>query len=155
MELLGKVLESAALASIPALGFAMLFNVPGRALGYAAAGGALARGLKTLLVEGPGLSPELATLAAATVLGFLGVMVARKLQAHPKVFTVAAAIPLVPGVPSYNALMAVLEISARGYSPELWKTVVENSLMAFLMTAAMAVGLAAPGILIYRRKAVV
>ncbi|MCX7868799.1 MAG: threonine/serine exporter family protein [Terrimicrobiaceae bacterium] len=155
MELLAKILESAALASLPALGFAMLFNVPRSALGYAAGGGALARGIKTALVAGLALSPEAATLAAATALGFCGVVWARQLQAHPKVFTVAAAIPLVPGVPACNSLLAILEISQRGFSAELGEIAVENGLAALLATAAMAVGLAAPGLLFFRKKPVV
>lgn len=133
----------------------MLFNVPVRALPYVAAGGALARGLRTALMLGCGMSVELATLVAVTALGMTGVWWARRLRAHPKVFTVAAVIPLVPGVAAFTSLMAVLQISQGGYSPELGRIAVEHGLRAFLIVGAMTVGLAAPGLLIYRGRPIV
>ena len=155
MELFLKVIENAFVAAIPALGFALLFNVPVRALAYVAAGGAIARGLRTLLVAGAGLSLELSTLVAVSALGMIGVWWAQRLRAHPKVFTVAAIIPMIPGVPAYTSLMAVLEISHRGFTPELWGIAVENGLKTFLLLGAMAVGLAAPGLLLFRKKPIV
>lgn len=155
MELFLKVIENAFVAAIPALGFALLFNVPARALAYVAAGGAIARGLRTLLVAGAGLSLELSTLVAVSALGMIGVWWAQRLRAHPKVFTVAAIIPMIPGVPAYTSLMAVLEISHRGFTPELWGIAVENGLKTFLLLGAMAVGLAAPGLLLFRKKPIV
>ena len=155
MDLLRTVLENALIAAIPAVGFALLFNVPARVLPYVAAGGAFARGLRTLLVVGAGMSIELSTLVAVSTLGMIGVWWAQRLRAHPKVFTVAAIIPMIPGVPAYTSLLAILEISHRGFTPELWGLVVENGLQTILLVGAMAVGLAAPGLLLYRKKPIV
>ena len=58
MKLLLDLLQQMALASVPAVGFGMVFNVPKRALGYCAAGGALGRGLRFLLVEGAHIPVE-------------------------------------------------------------------------------------------------
>jgi uncharacterized membrane protein YjjB (DUF3815 family) len=155
MDLLRTVLENALIAAIPAVGFALLFNVPTRVLPYVAAGGAFARGLRTLLVVGAGMSIELSTLIAVSTLGMIGVWWAQRLRAHPKVFTVAAIIPMIPGVPAYTSLLAILEISHRGFTPELWGLVVENGLKTILLVGTMAVGLAAPGLLLYRRKPII
>jgi uncharacterized membrane protein YjjB (DUF3815 family) len=155
MQLLAAILENALLAALAALGFALLFNVPARALPYVAAGGALARGLRTLFVTGVGMSVELSTLVAVAILGWVGVWWAQRLRAHPKVFTVAAVIPMIPGVPAYTCLMAILEISHQGFSTELWGIAVENALKTFLLVAAISVGLAAPGLLHFRDRPIV
>ncbi|MBE2203074.1 MAG: threonine/serine exporter family protein [Chthoniobacterales bacterium] len=155
MDLLHTVLVNALVAAVPAVGFALLFNVPVQALPYVACGGAIARGLRTLFVQGAGMSIELSTLLAVSLFGMLGVWWARRLNAHPKVFTVAAIIPMIPGVPAYTSLMAILEISHQGFTPELWGIAVENGLKTFLLVGAMSVGLAAPGLLLYRGKPIV
>ena len=69
MELLWLLAKDAFWSAIPAVGFAMLFNVPPRMLKYCAMGGALAHSLRTLLIH-YGMPIEWATLAAATTVGF-------------------------------------------------------------------------------------
>ena len=51
MELLWLLAKDAFWSAIPAVGFAMLFNVPPRMLKYCAMGGALAHSLRTLLIH--------------------------------------------------------------------------------------------------------
>jgi len=149
-----QFLQNMALAAVPAVGFALVFNVPTHALGYCAAGGAIGRGLRYLLA--PGVMPvELATFVAAAVVSLLGVYIAQRMRAHPKVFTVAAMIPMIPGVPFFTALTAVLEIQRHGLNLELLSTAVNSGLSAAFMVAALAIGLAVPGLLFYRRKPVV
>jgi uncharacterized membrane protein YjjB (DUF3815 family) len=77
------------------------------------------------------------------------------MRAHPKVFTVAAMIPMIPGVSFFTALIAVVEIQRRGLTPELLDTAITSGLRATFFVAALAVGLALPGLLFYRRKPVV
>ena len=154
MNILMQLLQNMGLAAVPAVGFALVFNVPRNALIYCAAGGAIGRGLRFLLVTA-GLPIELATFVAAAVVSLLGVYIAQRLRAHPKVFTVAAMIPMIPGVPFFTALIAVAEIQRHGLTPELLSTVITSGLRATFIVAALAVGLAVPGLLFYRRKPVV
>ncbi len=154
MSLLLGLLENALLASVPAVGFGMAFNVPRRILGWCAAGGALGRGLRYLLVEA-GLPVAWATLLAAAAVSWLGVWVAQRLHAHPKVFTVAAVIPMVPGVPMYTALLALSQIQRSGVTYELLATAITSALDASFIVAALAVGLAVPGLFVYRRRPVI
>lgn len=149
-----EFLLNALLAAVPAVGFGMVFNVPRGALLLCAAGGALGRGLRYLLIVG-GLPIEPATFVAASVVSLLGVYVAQRFRAHPKVFTVAAMIPMIPGVPFFTALIAVVEIQRRGVAPELLNTAISSGLQTGFIVAALAVGLALPGLLFYRRKPVV
>jgi uncharacterized membrane protein YjjB (DUF3815 family) len=132
----------------------MLFNVPVRVLGHCALDGALGHGLRFLLVAA-GVPIELATYVAATAVSFLGVWQAQRLRAHPKVFTVAAVIPMIPGVSLFTTLIALQQIQQKGFSTDLMATAVNSGLRAFFITAALAVGLAMPGLLFYRRKPVV
>jgi uncharacterized membrane protein YjjP (DUF1212 family) len=147
------LLLNMALAAVPAVGFALVFNVPVSALGYCAAGGAIGRGGRYLLVTS-GVPIELATFVAAAAVSLLGVYFAQRLRAHPKVFTVAAMIPMIPGVAFFTALSAVVEIQ-KGFTPELLATAVTSGLRAAFIVAALAVGLAVPGLFFYRRRPVV
>ena len=155
MNLLLGLLQQMALASVPAVGFGMLFNVPARILGLCAAGGALGRGLRFLLHEGAGLPIEVSTLLAAATVSLLGVAVAQRLRAHPKVFTVAAMIPMIPGVPLFTTLIALAQIQRTGLTDELLSTAITQGLKAGFIVAALAVGLAVPGLLFYRKRPVV
>jgi uncharacterized membrane protein YjjB (DUF3815 family) len=154
VNILIQFLQNMALASVPAVGFGLVFNVPRSALIYCAAGGAIGRGLRFLLITA-GMPIELATFVAAAVVSLLGVYIAQRMRAHPKVFTVAAMIPMIPGVPFFTALLAVVEIQRRGLTSELLNTAVTSGLRAAFIVAALAVGLAIPGLLFYRRKPVV
>ena len=148
------LLQNMALAALPAVGFGLVFNVPKSALGYCAAGGAIGRGLRYLLVT-TGIPIEFATFLAAAVVSLLGVYVAQRMKAHPKVFTVAAMIPMIPGIPFFTALIAVVEIQQQGFTPELLATAITSGLRATFIVAALAVGLAVPGLFFYRRRPVV
>ncbi|MGF1757979.1 threonine/serine exporter family protein [Photobacterium sagamiensis] len=141
-------------AMIPAVGFALVFNVPQKALKYCAIGGALGHGSRFVLMHF-GVPIEWATFCAATMVGMIGVHWSHRFLAHPKVFTVAAMIPMVPGVFAFKAMIALVEINHRGFSPELWSLMVENVIKAVFIVAALAIGLAMPGLLFYRRRPVV
>jgi uncharacterized membrane protein YjjB (DUF3815 family) len=147
-------LGTAALAAIPAVGFGMAFNVPARILGWCALGGALGRGLRFLLTA-VGLQLPWATFLSAAAVSWLGVWAAKRLRAHPKVFTVAAVIPMIPGVHMYETLLALWQIERGGLTNQLEDTAFARGLDTTIIVAAIAVGLAVPGLFVYRRKPVV
>ena len=149
-----QFLQNMLFAAVPAVGFGLVFNVPRGALWYCAAGGAIGRGLRFLLITG-GVPIVPATFLAASAVSLLGVYIAQRMRAHPKVFTVAAMIPMIPGVSFFTALLAVAEIQRRGLTQELLNSAISSGLNAICIVAALAVGLAVPGLLFYRRKPVV
>ncbi len=155
IDLLLHLIEDMLLAAVPAVGFALVFNVPREALKYCALGGALGHGLRWLLINHAHIRIEWATFIAATVVSMVGVYWARKLRAHPKVFTVAAMIPMIPGVYAFTALLALAEIERSGLSDPLLAKAIENGLRTLFIVAGLAVGLAMPGLLFYRRKPLV
>lgn len=154
MSFLLGLLRSGVLAALPAVGFGMSFGVPARILGWCALGGALGRTLRDVLV-GAGISAAWASLLAAAAVSWLGVWVAQRIQAHPKVFTVAAVIPMIPGVSIYTALLALSQIQRRGVTDELLSAAVGSAINATVIVAALAVGLAVPGLFVFRRRPVV
>ena len=142
-------------AAIPAAGFALLFNVPPRALKFCAALGALGHGTATLLKLAQ-VTPVFATFFAAALVGSLGVWLAQRYhRAHPKVFTVAAVIPMFPGIPAYKAMLALVLIEKEGYSPERFAVMVDQFVQTGFLLSALVFGLALPGLLFYRQKPVV
>ena len=142
-------------AAIPAVGFALLFNVPPRALKFCAALGALGHGTATLLKLAQ-VTPVFATFFAAALVGSLGVWLAQRYhRAHPKVFTVAAVIPMFPGIPAYKAMLALVLIEKEGYSPERFAVMVDQFVQTGFWLSALVFGLALPGLLFYRQKPVV
>ena len=102
-----------------------------------------------------GFSIELASFLAATGVGMLGIYWSQRLLAHPKVFTVAAIIPMIPGVFAFKAMIALVEINRWGYSEVLWESFMSNGITSLFVLGALAIGLSMPGLLFYRRKPVV
>lgn len=149
-----ELLTDMSLAALPAVGFGILFNVPATALWLCAVLGAVGHGSRFLLVRA-GVPIELATLIAASAVSFLGVWQAQRLRAHPKVFTVAAVIPMIPGVPLFTTLITIQQIQQHGATDALLSQAINSGLRAFFVVGALAVGLAMPGLLFYRRRPVV
>jgi uncharacterized membrane protein YjjB (DUF3815 family) len=139
------------LAAVPALGFAMVFNVPVRALRYCALLGAVGHGSRMLMMHA-GMNIEWATFLASILIGMIGIYWSRWLLAHPKVFTVAAVIPMFPGISAYTAMISVVEISHLGYSEALMATLMSNFLKACFIVGALSIGLSLPGLWLYRKR---
>ncbi|MDO4643495.1 MAG: threonine/serine exporter family protein [Cardiobacteriaceae bacterium] len=143
-------------AAVPAVGFALLFNVPPRALKFCAALGALGHGTRTALITLNILQPIFATFFAASLVGTLGVWLARRYhRAHPKVFTVAAVIPMFPGIPAYKSMLALVLIEKEGYSPDRFAIMIEQLVHTGFLLSALVFGLALPGLLFYRQRPIV
>lgn len=154
MEIILRLLEDALFSAIPALGFALIFNVPRRALKYCAILGALGHVCRTiLLIVDFSLIP--ATFFAAALVGFIGVKLSHHYLAHPKVFTVAAIIPMIPGVYAYKAMIAIVQINYYGYNQLLIEQAFENFVKTGFILGALVFGLALPGLLFYRQRPIV
>lgn len=149
-----ELLEDMALAAVPAVGFGMLFNVPRSVLGHCALLGAVCHGVRFLLVRA-GMPIEIATLIATSAISFVGVWLAQRLRAHPKVFTVAAIIAMIPGVPLFTALITIQQIYEKGATEPLLAQAINSGLRASVIIAALAIGLAMPGLVYYRKRPVV
>lgn len=141
-------------AAIPAIGFALIFNVPPSALKYCAVLGALGHSFRTLLIHFH-CPLILATFLASGFIGFFGVKVAQRYLAHPKVFTVASVIPMIPGVYAYKAMIAVFQINYKGFSDARLSLLIDNFITTGFILGALVFGLALPRLLFYRNSPVI
>ncbi|ENY73909.1 threonine/serine exporter family protein [Aeromonas diversa] len=153
-DLLWLLAKDAFWSAVPAVGFAMIFNVPPRMLKYCALGGGLAHSLRTLLIHF-GIPIEWATLAAATTIGFVCVYWARRLLVPRPAFSVASIIPMIPGSYAFKAMIAIVELNINGASIALLQGAVENGLKAIFIVGALSLGLAIPSLVVYRNRPIV
>lgn len=151
LEMLQISAEDAIWSGVAALGFAILFNVPKRLLLGCFLSGALGHTLRTVLVNS-GASMELSTLFGAVAVGFLSLYLSKRYAAPASIFSVAGAIPLVPGVFAYQTIIGLLNATsaASGQSIELLADAGTNGVRTGLILSALAFGIAAPTLLFRR-----
>ena len=86
------------------------------------------------------------------MIGFIGVHLSHRYLAHPKVFTVAAIIPMIPGVHAYKAMIAIVQIHHYGFSDKLFEQMISSFINTSFILGALVLGLALPGLLFYRQS---
>jgi uncharacterized membrane protein YjjB (DUF3815 family) len=148
------LLQNVFWAGIAALGFAILFNVPVRTIFACALSGAIAYGIRTLVVQFGPAGIAAATLVGATAVGFLGVVFGRRWRAPAPVFVVAGVIPLVPGSLAFKTMIDILTLitSEPGVDQALLAETAVNGLQTFFIVSAIAGGIAIPSLLLRRHR---
>jgi uncharacterized membrane protein YjjB (DUF3815 family) len=99
-----------------------------------------------------GFNIEWSTFVASILVGIIGIRWSRWYLAHPKVFTVAAVIPMFPGIYAYTAMISAVKLSHFGYSDPLMVALITNFLKASFIVGALSIGLSLPGLWLYRKK---
>lgn len=153
--------EDALWAGIAALGFGVLFNVPRRALWGAVLCGAVGHGVRYgLLASGWGSlgTVEVASFVGGTAVGFLGLLLARRLHTPRILFTVPGIIPMIPGTFAFGTMLGVLHaagiVGAGGSDPFLLEAGL-NAVKTGLVLGALAIGTVLPTLLFERQRPVV
>ena len=148
------LIERCVWSGLAALGFAVLFNVPQRTLlaifGLAAGGAAV-----KLALLGAAVNPVLASFLGAATIGTLAVPVAHWKHSPPAVFSIAAVIPMVPGMYAYRMMLGVIELTgAVGDAyPMILAQTVNNGVKTLFILAALAVGVGVPNLLTRKESA--
>ena len=156
LEVVVLLLRDALFSGLAALGFAILFNVPRRTLPGCVVCGAAGHSLRVVLMQF-GLSIESATLIGAALVGFLGVYFSHRQGVPAPIFTVSGAIPMVPGVFAYQAMISIIALAsadAQTGGPVLANAMI-NAIKTALILGAIALGIAAPALLFRRRRPIV
>lgn len=124
------------------LGFAVWFNVPRDTLARVTLVGSLGYITRRVFIH-LGHTPATACFWAALGIGLLGYEFARRKNEPRVIFTIPGIIPLVPGIPAYEALVAFFSgnISAG----------IENGVRASMILGALAAGLTGARALTMRR----
>ena len=137
-----------------AIGFAILFNVPARALPAVFIMGATGGMAKVVLMKF-GVDIILATFAGATIIGIFSVYAAHIKHTPPLIFSIPSVIPMVPGAFAYRMMLGFINLSGNqtdGYS-QILESTVNNGLKTFFILLCLAAGVSFP-MLITRKESV-
>lgn len=157
MDTLLLITQDAFWSGLAAAGFAVLFNVPPRLLWGCVLVGACGHATRTALIELTGVAIEPATLFAASVVGFMAQALAKRTKAPTPVFAISGAIPMVPGLFAYSAMIGIIQATI-GTPPDAADLLVEaaiNFIRVALILGALATGIVLPTLLFFRDKPVV
>jgi uncharacterized membrane protein YjjB (DUF3815 family) len=147
------LLEKSIWFGLAAVGFAVLFNVPVRTLFSIFLMGALGGLTKTICMNFE-INIILATLAGATLVGFLSILSAHIRHAPPPVFAIPAVIPMIPGIFAYRMMLGLItlasEVNPQTYHQVLSETI-NTGLKVMLILMSLAGGVGIP-LLITRKE---
>ncbi len=149
-----NILESCLWFGTAASGFAILFNVPPRTVCTIWLLGALGGSVK-LIMLGLGLSPVMASFLGATTVGILSIPAAHGQHAPPLIFSIAAVIPMVPGVFAYRMMLGFMKLTDNigdAYTQVLSETV-NNGVKTLFILLALAVGVGIPNLVTRKESA--
>ncbi len=139
---------------IAAMGFAVLFNVPARAIPAVFIMGATGGILKVILMKF-GVDIIFATLVGATIIGIISVYAAHLKHAPPLIFSIPSVIPMVPGVFAYRMMLGFIHLSGtpnKAYS-QILESTINYGLKTFFILLCLAAGVSFP-MLITRKESV-
>jgi len=146
------LLEKCIWLGMAAVGFAVLFNVPSRALGYIGIMGALGGILRVIMIHNE-ISVIVGTLFGATLIGFLSIYFAHKSHCPPPVLAIPSVIPMIPGKFAYKMMIGLIELSGDidpvSYTHIMSETL-NNGLKVMFILMSIAGGVGIP-LLIARR----
>lgn len=147
-------------AAPAALGFALLFNVPPRSLVACCTLAVLGHACRKGVVELGG-DIVLGTLLGGVVIGIAAEWWAKRHHMIPTVYSISAAIPMVPGTFMYKAVQGLLGIAtlsrlpagmAQDSAQQLLTDASINAVKASMILMALAFGIAAPILFLPHRR---
>jgi uncharacterized membrane protein YjjB (DUF3815 family) len=147
MEWLGIFLN-AFWCGCAALGFAVLFNSPKRALKAIYFCGFLAGLVKFLIlhpISGGGII--IASLVAASIVGFISIPLSHWIHVPPILVSIPAVIPMVPGSFAYRTMLGMIRFINHTESEVLTRTV-HYGIMTLFVIMALAIGVTLPTLLL-------
>ncbi len=149
------ILIDAFLSFFVAIGFALLFETPKRALIVAGLLGGLGHCIRfTLLHFDFGLVS--ATLCGTVFIGLAGIYCAHRIHTPPVVFTLPACITMIPGLYAYRTMLGCIRIYENGTGNEglnLLQDTAYNFILTSSLLFCLAIGICIAA-LIFRKKSV-
>jgi uncharacterized membrane protein YjjP (DUF1212 family) len=138
--------EDAVFAALAALGFVLLFSVPLRLAWAAALCGLASHTVRAALMHYAGFDIVSGTLVGALLAGGLAQIFAARLDAPAATFAFPGVVAMVPGIYGFRTVAGILQIVAAGPTPPpvLVDETVSLALTVLMITAAIAIGIAAP-----------
>jgi uncharacterized membrane protein YjjP (DUF1212 family) len=137
--------EDAVFSALAALGYVFLFSVPLRFAWACVICGLCSHTVRSLCMDA-GLDIVAGTLVGALVTGGLAAVFATRLRAPAATFAFPGVVAMIPGVYGFRTVTAALRIVSAGQVPPpgLIDAAIGLGVTVLLMTAAIAIGIAAP-----------
>ncbi|MBI1276563.1 MAG: threonine/serine exporter [Anaerolineaceae bacterium] len=156
LNTIGFVVQDGIWSAVAAVCFGVLFNVPSSLLAGCAIAAGLGHALRTLLMQ-LGLDIEVSTLVGSTLVGFISLYLSRRWHAPIAIFTLCAAITMVPGSFAYRTMLAIIELASGNADTANMALIAAatNAVRTALILGAIALGIAAPALLFEREPPVV
>ncbi len=153
--MIGTIIFKAVWAGIAGLGFAALFNVPGRSFFNIFLFGAIGVLVKLLLLYF-NINIVMGSLFGAAAIGFLSIPAAHYKHTPPLIFYIPAVIPMIPGIMAYRMMLGLLKLTGNPESPDynaLLAETVNNGLKVLFILISLSVGVIVP-MLLMRKESV-
>lgn len=139
--------QDALFSGLAAAGYAVLFSVPAR-MAWACALCGIASHTSRVLLFGAGVDLITGTLLGSLAAGALAWVFGRRFGAPPAAFAFPGVVALIPGSYAFRAAIGSIAIANGTANPALIGDTLSLALSAVLMVAAIAVGIAAPALLL-------
>ncbi|MBP1618093.1 MAG: threonine/serine exporter [Bacteroidetes bacterium] len=138
-----------------AIGFALLFETPLKALIVAGVLGGLGHGIRYLMLQS-GFDLVLSTLCGTVFIGLAGIFFAHKIHTPPVVFTLPACITMIPGLFAYRTILGCIKIYEAGTNGDA-SNHLQETMYNFIVTSSLlfclAIGISIAA-LAFRKKSI-
>ncbi len=144
------LLEKTLWSGIVALGFAILFNLPKRLLLSMTVIGTLAGFIKFFSLS-MHVNVIIASLFAATFVGFASILISRWKHTSPFVISIPAVIPMIPGYFGYQTLLGILNLamSTKVQTDSFYLfSIMQNGLNMVFVLVSLSIGVSMPWLLL-------
>lgn len=129
------ILRDASLSFFVAVGFALLFETPKKALWVAGVLGGLGHCIRfTMLQFDFGLVAS--TLAGTLFIGLSGIYCAHRIHTPPVVYTLPACITMIPGLYAYRTMLGCIRIYEEGIG-QTSSTLLQDTAYNFILTSSL------------------
>jgi uncharacterized membrane protein YjjB (DUF3815 family) len=130
-----------------ALGFAVLFNAPTRALLAIYLCGFIAGLIKfSIILPGFGAGVIVSSLAAASMVGFASIPISHWRHVPPIVISIPSVIPLLPGSYAYRTMLGLIKSTSQT-DVEVLTATVHNGIMVLFIILVLSLGVTLPMLL--------
>lgn len=149
------ILRDAFLSFFVAIGFALLFETPRKALLIAGLLGGVGHCIRFVLLQlDYGLVAS--TLCGTVFIGLAGIYCAHRIHTPPVVFTLPACITMIPGLYAYRTMLGCIRIYEEGMDNK-GSSLLQDTAYNFILTSSLlfclAIGICIAA-LVFRKKSV-
>lgn len=149
----GAVLTDIFLSFFVAVGFALLFETPRKAVLLAGLLGGWGHGIRFLLLQN-GADLVSSTMAGTAFVGLAGIYFAHRIHTPPVVFTLPACITMIPGLYAYRTILGCIKIYKAGMATDtgvLLQETAYNFILTSSLLFCLAIGISITA-LAFRKK---